>query len=361
MKWSFQILRVFGIPIKVHATFLLLLAVVALAGREEPATTVGVSGLLLICLVFLCVVLHELGHSLVARRYGIRIRDIVLLPIGGVARMESMPEKPLHEIAIAVAGPMVSATLAFLFFAVIVASLGAEVFLQRSVVGAPILFHLFLINLMLLLFNLIPAFPLDGGRVLRGLLALKTNWVQGTRIAVKVGQGFALLFFLAGIAFQVWVLPLIALFVYIGGKGEQRAILQRWALRSTPAREAMLTSVQTIAPWDSIGAVAARSAQSAQHDFPVVEAGRIVGMLTHPLLVGALHQLGPESPVSAVMSRQFVTADESDSLESLYRRMTETGQTAVLIVRDGRVVGLVDLQQIGKYHLLHAARPAART
>lgn len=359
MKWSFQVARVFGIPIKVHATFLLLLAVVALAGRGEPATTVGASGVLLICLVFLCVVLHELGHSLVARHYGIRIRDIVLLPIGGVARMESMPEKPLQEIAIAVAGPMVSAGLAMLFLALVAAFFGVQVLLHSSVVGASILTHLFLINLMLLLFNLIPAFPLDGGRVLRGLLALGTNWLQGTRIAVKVGQAFALLFFLIGIVFQVWVLPLIALFVYFGGKGEQRAILQRWALQTIPAREAMLTSVQMVTPGESIGAVAAKSGSSTQHDFPVVERGRIIGILTHPILVGALRQLGPATPVSAAMSRQFATAEESESLETLYRKMTGTGLTAVLIVRDGRLVGLVDLQQIGKYHMLHSAHRSA--
>lgn len=353
MNWSFQIARAFGIPIKVHFTFLLLLGLVAVAGTGQAG---GASGVLMVCVVFVCVVLHELGHSVVAMHYGIRIRDIVLLPIGGVARMESMPEKPVQEIAIAIAGPMVSAVLAGLFFALLVASVGVQSLFDASLFGGTFLFHLFLINLMLLLFNLIPAFPLDGGRVLRGLLALGTGWIRGTRIAVTVGQVFAALFFLAGILLQAWVLPLIALFVYFGGKGEQRAVMLRSALRMTPAREAMLTQLHTVAPGEPIGAVASRFGFGPQRDFPVVEEGKIVGLLTHPVLVSALHQRGPTAPVAEVMSRRFPVAEEWDSLESLYQMMNQSGLTAVPIVRNGRVVGLVDLQQIGKYSMLASSR-----
>lgn len=354
MKWSYQIARVFGIPIKVHLTFILLLAFVGLSQLQGGESATRSPGVLTILMVFLCVVLHELGHSLVAMHYGVKIRDIVLLPIGGVARMESMPEDPKQEIAIAVAGPSVSAALAILFLTLAIVSRQIDTLFEVPLMQGSWMLTLFTINMMLLLFNLIPAFPLDGGRVLRGALVwINSDWIQGTRFAVTIGQVFAIILFFVGVFFNWW-LALIALFVYLGGEGEQRTVILRWELQRVPARDAMLTHVQTVTPEQTVGEVVSKFCHSAQSDFPVVDDDHIVGILTHASLVRAMHEQAFMTPVAEIMSEQFVTAEEWDSLGSLYKKITESGLSAIPILRNGQIVGLINLEQIGKYHMLCA-------
>lgn len=357
MKWSYRIATIFGIPVKVHLTFLALLTILLVFGGEGEQGFSGLHLALLLCMVFVCVILHELGHSLVARHFGARIRDIVLLPIGGMARMETMPETPLKEIAMAVAGPAVSAILAGIFLVASIVYYGPAEIFQIETLSQSFLMNLFFINTALLVFNLLPAYPMDGGRVLRGLLATLLGWVTATRIAVTVGQVFAVLFVFIGLYFQLWILTLIAVFLFLGGKAEQRSVLLRWELERTPVSAVMLRQVETVTSLETLGSVAQRFCQCTQSDFPVVEGYTVVGMLFQVDLAAALQQLGPSTLVGRVMRKRYGWTYPNASLGRLYQSMATSGQRSVPVIEDGRLVGLVTLQQILKYHALGASRP----
>src|ERR687886_925978 len=204
MGSSFKIGRAFGIDVKVHWTFLLLLAFFAFLGYQDSGGLLNalVTTAVIVAL-FLCVLMHEYGHSLVAQRLGIEIPDITLLPIGGVARFKTLPDRPADEVKIAIAGPLVNVVLAPIFFGVALL-LGAGVLVTPSPIGAfgsvgQVFAYLGYLNVALAIFNLIPAFPMDGGRVLRGLLATRMGPVRATDISSAVGQFFALAFFLIGL------------------------------------------------------------------------------------------------------------------------------------------------------------------
>lgn len=241
MRWSLRLGSIAGIRLEVHVTFLLMLAGVALFTSSSPRDAFHTA--LHLVLLFSCVVLHELGHALMARRFGIATREIVLLPIGGVARLERMPDQPVQEILVAVAGPAVNVVLATIFGAILFAGHARpETILERAAGTGTLEFMLFA-NLFMIGFNLIPAFPMDGGRVLRGTLATFLPYMKATRIASLVGQGFALLFAVLGVfVFQNVVLVLIAMFVFVTA-GEERALVQtRSSLAGLPASAAMVTA-----------------------------------------------------------------------------------------------------------------------
>src|SRR5688572_15846223 len=230
MGWSFRVGRLAGIDIYVHFTFLLLLGWVALTGYVSTGSPLGAAvGVALIGIIFFIIVLHELGHALAARRYGIETRDITLLPIGGVARLERMPEKPSQELVVALAGPAVNVVLA--------AAVYVGLFMNRDVlqtseaaqVGGRLLSQLFWVNVMLAGFNLLPAFPMDGGRVVRALLAMRMDYVRATQIAANLGQGMAVLFAIAGLFGNPFLL-FIALFVWMGAAQEASMVQMRSAL-----------------------------------------------------------------------------------------------------------------------------------
>lgn len=224
MRWSLNIGRLFGIRLELHVTFLLFVGWVAvdqglLAGRPEAAF----AAVVLTLLVFACVVLHELGHALTARRFGVATRDIVLLPIGGVARLERMPARPQQELLVAVAGPAVNVVIAVVLVLLMVLA-GRSTAL--AALGDGLLETLLLVNVVMVLFNMIPAFPMDGGRVLRALLGLRLSFLQATRIAAGVGQGAAVILGAVGLFFfHNWVLTLAALFVFLAA-GDERAMVQ---------------------------------------------------------------------------------------------------------------------------------------
>ncbi len=223
MKWSLKLGRVSGIPIQVHWTFLILIAWIVLIHASRGASTIQViGGVLLVLAVFGCVVLHELGHALTAQRFGIRTRDITLLPIGGVARLERMPEDPKQELLVAVAGPAVNGVIAGLLFVVLEVAGIIGPMAEVVVVGGNFFVQLMWINVILVLFNILPAFPMDGGRILRALLAYKMDFLRATQIAASVGQAMAMLFGLVGLIFGNPFLLFIAIFVYLGAGAEAR-------------------------------------------------------------------------------------------------------------------------------------------
>jgi Zn-dependent protease/CBS domain-containing protein len=350
MKWSFKIGSIFGIPVKVHLTFLLLLVLVYFVGASVVGRG-GLGGVVFVILIFASVVFHELSHSLVARHYGISVLDITLLPIGGVARMPSPPDNPVQEIIISAAGPVASLVLAFLLWFT-GAFLGYTESFSDFWAQGSLLSQLAAVNFVLAIFNLIPAFPMDGGRILRGLLGLYLAPFTATRIAVGVGQVFAILLFFVGFFYANFFMILIALFVYLGAEAEERQMGIMVSLGGALAKHAMITDIVVFSPDGTVGEAATRFAHGFQSDFPIVDDRRLVGLVTREVLVDTLHKQGPSIPVSEVMIRDFPTALEDTSLIEILEKIQTSTSKSVPIMKSGELTGLVTLEQIGRYNML---------
>jgi Zn-dependent protease len=289
VKWSFSIGRLAGIDVRVHATFFLLLAWVAYGGWAEAGSVAGaLAGVTLVLSLFFIVVLHELGHALAARHYGIPTRDITLLPIGGVARIERMPDEPRHELVVAVAGPAVNVVLA-VGLAVILAMLDRPWY--GNVAAPSVWAQLLWINVTLAVFNMIPAFPMDGGRALRAILAMRIDTVRATEIAARLGKITAFALGLIGL-FASPVLLLIALFVWLGAQSEVTAARFEGALSGLSVAAATIREFHTLSPRDRLEVAAAHAIAGFQHDFPVLDGGVVVGVLPHRALLSALTRRG---------------------------------------------------------------------
>jgi len=360
MRWSFKIGRIAGIDIKVHATFLLLLAFFgwgSYARRHSLAdATLGIGFILAL---FLCVVLHELGHALTARRYGIRTRDIVLLPIGGVARLERIPEDPTKELLVAVAGPAVNVVIAAALFAFLTVSGNWHGLRSLSATELEGVFveQILRVNIFMVLFNLLPAFPMDGGRMLRAVLAMVMEYSRATRLAAAIGQGMALLIGFVGITRQPaqLMLVVIAVFVWIGAGQESSFVQMKAALGGVPVRRLMVTQFRTLLPTDTLDHAIELTLATTQRDFPVVEGDRVVGLLTQQALIRALSAGGRDTPVTNVMERSFQTVETSEPIESAFMRL-QTNNTSTLPVTDaGRLVGLLTIENVGEFLSIQSA------
>lgn len=350
MNWSFKIGSVMGIPVRVHFTFLLLLFLVFFAGNALLGTG-GLGGVIFVILVFASVVFHELSHSLVARHYGVQVLDIILLPIGGMARVGNAPEKPEQEILIALAGPAASFVLAFLlWFAA--DTFGSGVTISDMSVNRDILAELCAVNVVLGLFNLIPAFPMDGGRVLRGLLALSMSPHKATRVAVAVGQGFSVVLFVIGLLWMNLFLILIALFVYLGAESEERQMGIMTVLRGVTAQTAMTSDLQVLAPSATVGHAAELFCHGFQTDFPVMDDQRLVGLITRETITEALHRQGPSAMVQDVMAKDFPTVTEQAPLSDVLEKMQSSGYKAVPVLKGAELKGLITLEHIVRYNML---------
>jgi Zn-dependent protease/CBS domain-containing protein len=365
MGSSFTIGRAFGIDVKVHWTFLLLLAFFAFAGYQGSGSLLNalVTALVIVAL-FICVVLHEFGHSLVAQRLGIETQDITLLPIGGVARLKSLPERPMDEVKIAVAGPLVNVVLAPIFFG-IAFLLGAspldpaDILEGGNSVGQ-IFAYLGLINVALVVFNMIPAFPMDGGRVLRGLLASRLGPVRATDISSAVGQFFAVAFFLIGLLGGNFLLALVAVFIFFGANGEAQMVRQRELTRGLAVSDVMGTRprLETVTPYHTFGQVLDSVIHGYQEDFPVVdENGSLVGMITRNEIMAAAHSPDRYSSVRDLMKTEFPTiSPDADLFTEGARILQESGLRALPVVRAGDLVGMLTMDDIGQAALLRDLR-----
>lgn len=364
MKWSWRMGRIAGIAIRVHVTFpLFLLWIAARDGQGGAAAAFAVATILVL---FTIVLLHELGHALMARRFGILTRDITLLPIGGLARLERMPREPRQELLIALAGPAVNVALAALFAALLVATDGprslAEFDLLRRL-GGPVAGHVILaelvaVNVGLLLFNLLPAFPMDGGRVLRALLAM---WSKDHRLATRratlVGRVFAAGFALLGFVGNNPNLILIAVFVWLSGTGEAASVETEAALARAQVAAFMMTDIRRVAPTDTLAAVADLVVAGAQQDFPVVEAGALVGMLGRADLVRGLTAHGPDAPVGTVMRTDGPVVTVDAHPDAALAALDAVPGRAVPVLRDGALAGMLTTENLAEYVMLRRAVP----
>jgi Zn-dependent protease/predicted transcriptional regulator len=356
--WSFHMGRLLGIDVYIHFTFLLLLAFIGvshgLAGRSAGA---ALNGVLFFAGLFFCVLLHEYGHALAARRYGIGTRDITLLPIGGVARLERLPDKPSQEFIVALAGPAVNVVIAGALFAGLWFGGHWQPLASLSATSGNLFERLLVANVFLVLFNLVPAFPMDGGRVLRSLLAMRIEHARATRIAARIGQGMAVLFGFAGL-FGNPMLLLIALFVWFGAAQEAAAVEMKTSFADATVREAMLTDFKTLAPGQSLGDAARLLLAGSQQDFPVVERDSVVGILTHRELLTALRGHGESEVVANVMRREFALLSADAPLETVLAPENVVKGLAMPVLDGGRLAGLVTAENVGEFFMIRSALQA---
>jgi len=304
--------------------------------------------------LFGIVVLHELGHALTAKRYGIRTREITLLPIGGVARLERIPEQPKQELVVALAGPAVNVGLALIILLALLVSADVAALKPVHLLGGPFLSKLLWVNVSLAIFNLIPAFPMDGGRVLRAVLAMKMDYVRATNIAASIGQGLAWSFGVMGLFFNP-LLILIAFFVWMGAAQEASRIQMKAALQGLPVGRFMMTDFRTLAPGEPLTAAVENILTGRQQDFPVVEEGRLVGLLTRTDLFRGLTSGGETMPVGSAMQRQFPTVDPLELVNEVMARLPEGEYQSIPVLHHGTLIGMLCLESLSEFLRMQAA------
>lgn len=360
MKWQWKLGRFAGIDVFVHATFILLIAWVGYSHWLQNRDWAEVlTGILFIVALFACVVLHEYGHALTARKYGIKTRDITLYPIGGIARLERMPDKPIEELWVALMGPAVNVVIAALLFAYLILSGGLVPLNQLTIASGSFVQRLLMVNISLVLFNLIPAFPMDGGRVLRALLAMRMDYVRATQVAASIGQGLAFVFGFIGLFSNPFLL-FIAFFVWIGASQEASMVQVRNSVSGIPVTRAMLTDFKLLSPRDNLSQVVALILAGSQHDFPVVDAnGRVAGILERDAFIKALTQHGQSAPVMDFIRRDLPEVDSYEMIEMALTRMQETGAKTLPVMHGGQLVGMVTAENITEFLMIRSALKTA--
>jgi Zn-dependent protease len=355
MKWSFKIGRFAGIDVYMHFTFILLVSWVALVHWQQgQSAAAALAGVIFILAVFLCVVLHEFGHALTARRYGIQTRDIILLPIGGLARLERLPTHPLQELWVALAGPAVNVVIAAALFLWLTLTASFEPLQRLTLTTGPFLERIMAVNIFLVVFNMIPAFPMDGGRVLRAFLATRTDYARATQIAASIGQGIAVLFGVVGLFYNPLLL-FIAFFVWIGASQEASMAQLKSAIGGIPVQQAMVTDFKTLGLNDSLDRAVKLTLAGSQKDFPVADNGRIAGILTQSDLMKALSQRERHPTVASAVQKNFVPVDSLEMLETALAKLQDCECHTLPVIRDGKLVGLVTMDNLGEYMRMQSA------
>jgi len=346
MKWSWKLTRLAGIDVYVHATFFILIAWIGLSyWQAEGSLAAVISGIGFILALFACVVLHELGHALAARRYGIRTRHITLLPIGGVAALERMPDDPKQEIAVAAVGPAVNLVIALGLWLWLTVSNVLVPVVQLSLTGGPFLERLMAVNIMLSVFNLLPAFPMDGGRVLRAVLAMRMDRNQATRVAASVGQGLALWLGFMGLFYNPFLI-FIALFVWIGAAAEAGSEQIKSTLSGMAVGRAMLTDFKTLSPDEPLNRAIELTLAGSQKEFPVLVESVTVGVLTQTDLLKGLQAQGEQARVGDWMQREVQSAELDEPLEKVLERLQSCQCRLLSVTEAGRLAGIVNLDNI---------------
>jgi len=337
MKWSLRIGRFFGIDLYLHVTFLVFLALVWYFTHESSLMILA-----FFVAAFTCVTLHEYGHALTARKFGIATHDITLLPIGGVARLHKMPDNPRQELLVAIAGPAVNLVIAAVLFVVCLA-VGIHPWEELKGFShghGGLLVTLMGWNITMILFNMLPAFPMDGGRVLRAILAMNMNYAKATRWAANVGKAMAFLFACFALYGEYFMLIIIAFFVWSGATQEAAVAEQKVALDGVRVRDAMITDFRRVSPDETSGTMAQLILAGWQTDFPVVHDGAVVGLVTWQDVIAGLN-VGHTIAVSSFMRESAPGCLPGDPLEEVLERMKEAGLPLLPVVEEGKLLGLV--------------------
>jgi len=355
MKWSIKIGKFVGIDVTIHLTFLLLIGWVALL-HWQRSQSVGAAmvGVLFILAIFLCVVLHEFGHALMARRYGIATRDIILLPIGGVARLEKIPSQPMQELWVALAGPAVNVVIAAALFVWLQATASWEPLQRLTVTTGPLLERLMAVNLFMIAFNMIPAFPMDGGRVLRAALATRLAYGRATRIAASVGRTIAVLFGLMGLFYNPFLL-FIAVFVWLGATQEAALTRMKSAVGGIPVHQVMASEFKTLDVDDSLQRAVEFTLAGTQKDFPVVSDGILEGVLRQTDLLTALSRHNDQEAVASIIGRDTFSVESTEMMDTVVTRLNECRCDLLPVTRDGKLVGVVTTDNLGAFMRIREA------
>lgn len=356
LGWSIKLFTLGGTAVRMHLTFLLLLAWIAAVQWTRGTPQDAISGVLFIIVLFGCVVLHEFGHIWAARRYGIRTPDVTLLPIGGVAKMERMPEKPSQEIAVALAGPAVNAAIALVLIAVLGLRFDPEQ-ISLAALQSTFLAQVPIANVVLLVFNLIPAFPMDGGRVLRALLAMWLGYARGTQVAARIGQVLAVVFAILGFMGSP-LLVLIAIFIFLGAAGEAGYVEVREATRGRRVSEAMITVFEPLGAMATADDAAALLLRTTQQEFPVLDgASRLRGVVTRKAIIEALRDTGGATPVLQMMAAEVPVVLQSEDLSAAVELLQKSSARFVGVVdAAGRLVGYLTPENVSELLLLRSSR-----
>lgn len=359
MSWSIPIFRVAGILVRIHVTFLLLIGWLGFSYYTQGGSAVAAHRIFFLLLLFGCVLLHEFGHAIAAKAFGIKTPDITLLPIGGVARLERMPEKPSQELIVALAGPAVNVVIALALFLVV----GFGGVMDTGAAEAPsMLTKLMVINVWLVLFNLLPAFPMDGGRVLRALLATRLNYARATQIAATIGQGCAFIFGFIGLFPGNAMLIFIALFIYIGASQEAALAQMRDVSRTMPVSSAMVSDFRSLATTATLHEAVDALLATSQTDFPVVdEFGSVAGVLLRNDLIAALSKDDQNIRVADIIRRNIPTVTAGTPFDEAFRIMQESNCPAVPVLDSKRrLVGLLTPENVTELMMVHSAMPRRR-
>lgn len=362
MPWSITLGRVGETAIRMHVTFLLLLAWIGISAGIRGGAEAALANILFILLLFACVLLHEFGHILMARRFGIPTPEVTLLPIGGVASLERMPEKPREQLLVAIAGPMVNVVIAGLLFVVVGASMTPESMAKGLAnIDDPrhgLLVRLMAANVFIVLFNLLPAYPMDGGRVLNAILAMNMDKRRAIQISARIGQAMALLFGFLGL-FGNPLLLFIAIFVYMGAAGEAAQSELEDVTSSLRVEDAMETKVATVPAEATLAQAIDILLATPQVEFPVTDHfGKPAGLLTRDALIGALRERSQESPVMDAVQAPAPSVRASDKLDQAIREMGKLGLQAINVVDpDGKLVGMLSMQNVSEMMMIRAAKP----
>ncbi len=339
MKYSLKIFSVFGIPVELHLSFLLLMLFIYLVALLNIIPAVNILTAVLITLVFATVVLHELSHSYLAKRYGIKIERIVLLPIGGVSEMEELPKNPAQELRIALAGPLTNLVIALIGYIILIL---VGNFL--SIVLRESLYYFIVVNLILGLFNLLPAFPMDGGRILRAFLAERMSFIQATKLAATIGKQFAIIMAIVGVFFNFFLI-LVAIFVYLGAEAEYRSTLVSTLLEDEKVMDVMTSDVHTLTPYNSVQETLQTMFREKHMGYPVIENGELVGIIT-------FHDISniPENKrnmfINDIMTKKLILSDPNEDLVETIGKMNRNRIGRVPVVDDGKLVGIVSKTDI---------------
>ncbi len=358
MQWSYKIGTVYGIPLRVHITFpMLIIAYAALFGYEYGLKA-AFQGSLLIALLFICVILHELAHSKQAQKYGVEVRNVTLLPIGGVSNMEHIPEDPRQELRIAIAGPAASLLIGICLL-LINAAAGLDIFefnfekVATSLSYLPV--YLAWINIFLAFFNLLPAFPMDGGRVIRAYLAQRMDYTRATKIAASVGKVFAIIFGIVGFVINP-ILIFVAFFVYLGASSEEQAVMIGEGLKGLKVKDVMNTQCTSVSGETSLSGLVEKVFHGMCGGvIPVTERGEYVGLATQEEILSAIHEHGLTIEVGSIIEEGLATVTPEDNLDDVYRRMQREQKKAYAVMDHGKLVGIISLEDLGRAYSVATA------
>ena len=358
MSWSINIGTVAGTVVRIHLTFVIFLAWIFVAGYVAGGAAAAWDSTIFLLLLFLCVLLHEFGHIFTARAFGVTTPYVTLLPIGGVAQLERIPEEPWQEFLIAIAGPLVNVAIAILLIAFVGASLDAAATAAVENMRIPMTDRLAAVNLFIAIFNLIPAFPMDGGRILRAALASRMGFVRATGIAAWIGQAVAFVLGFLGLLYNP-ILIFIAIFVYLAAASEAHIVALRAVSRGVPVTFGMMTQFATLSPQSHVDEAVQTLLQTSQGEFPVVdETDKPVGVLTRADLIRALKELGPDARVADSMSSPLPTVGHRQCLDEAFKLLQEKQSPAVGVTDGfGKLTGLITAETVGEIMMVQNALP----